>query len=494
MIRYHSGAVTVLGITVAAVLLDLSTFHGLHHADSLVPVLISLHKWTFYYWEQNRYGMLTALLASPFDHPLTNLLVQNGITIWAGMACFPLAARYFGAGRLSGAIGLVALSLFVTLAPAQFQWLFFSTFNVFAVSMALGFCGLLIAENNHWSWTRRVMIGAACFLIGSWVNSAMGLMFLPLATLIPFTRWFSGDDPESLLPRETSVKQIASHPLVAKIVYGVGLCGVGSVCAMFLQRTTPYRTTWIVRPPVSEWQALLELAVTDYWNELHPVTWAASGAVMFAMAMALLLMKRYRTANRQGLFTLCAILISSLLYCAAMCVLFQGRWRYAVPSFVMIHVGVCFCLLRPLLASVSARGANRLQTLGMVFTLLAVPTVWGPPSASVVKNRLKTSHSDGLNELIAARCTHVAGDYWKVWPAMYMVNWHYTDNSEPNRIWALSHRSEPTKQYWGHVPTDNIRVGCFVGDPKAAEYRNMLGVKLKHVETQGEIEVWVSGK
>ena len=270
MIRYPTGAVTVLGISVAAVLLDLSTFHGLHHADSLVPVLISLHKWTFYYWEQNRYGMLTALLASPFDHPLTNLLVQNGITIWAGLACFPLAARYFGAGRLSGTIGFVAMGLFFLVASPLFQWLFLSTFNVFAISMALGFCGLLMAENNHWSWTRRVITGAACFLIGSWVNSAMGLMFLPLATLVPFTRWFSGDDPESLLPRETGVKQIASHPLVAKIVYGVGLCGFGSVCAMFLQRTTPYRTTWIVRPPMNEWPPLLELAVTDCWDELQP--------------------------------------------------------------------------------------------------------------------------------------------------------------------------------------------------------------------------------
>ena len=494
MIRYHSGAVTVLGITVAAVLLDLSTFHGLHHADSLVPVLISLHKWTFYYWEQNRYGMLTALLASPFDHPLTNLLVQNGITIWAGMACFPLAARYFGAGRLSGAIGLVALSLFVTLAPAQFQWLFFSTFNVFAVSMALGFCGLLMAENNHWSWTRRVMIGAACFLIGSWVNSAMGLMFLPLATLIPFTRWFSGDDPESLLPRETSVKQIASHPLVAKIVYGVGLCGVGSVCAMFLQRTTPYRTTWIVRPPVSEWPQLLEHAGAGFFEEQRPIIWVVSLLIMVVIMIRLLFKTAYRTITKRSLLTLLAILISASAYCVAMWILFQGRWRYAVPSFVMIHIGVCYFLYRTLLANISDRWLKMFH-IALVFSALgAVVNDWGYPSVSSVENHLKSAHPVGVNELIAARCTHVAGDYWKVWPAMYMVNWHYTDNSEPNRIWALSHRSEPTKQYWGHVPTDNIRVGCFVGDPKAAEYRNMLGVKLKHVETQGEIEVWVSGK
>ena len=491
MIRYHSGAVTVLGITVAAVLLDLSTFHGLHHADSLVPVLISLHKWTFYYWEQNRYGMLTALLASPFDHPLTNLLVQNGITIWAGLACFPLAARYFGGKQFSGIIGFAAIALFLLFAPPLFQWLFFSTFNVFAVSLALGLCGLLMAERTWWPWWVRVLVGAACFAIGCWVNSALGLMLLPLTVLVPFTRWFSGDDPDALLPRNTGVKQIASHPLVAKIVYGVGLCGFGSVCAMFLQRTTPYRTTWIVRPPVNEWPTLIEHALTDCWQELQPRVWALCIGVILALAIALTFSTRHQTASKRNLYTLLAILVSASSYCAAMWIFFQGRWRYAIPSLVLIHVGVCVCRFGPLLAHFSQPRLARIQTVLALLVVTSVFITWGFPSAFNVETCLKSAHSDGVNELIAARCTHVAGDYWKVWPAMLMVNWHYTDNGVNDRIWALSHRSEPTKQYWANIPTNRIRVGCYSGDPKAAEYRNMLGVKLKHVETQGEIEVWV---
>ena len=88
----------LLWVTVTAIVLDFGILHHFHDADSLVPVLISLYRWTPFYWEQDRYGMLVALLATPFDHPFTNLLVQNGITIWAGLICFPLATRYLTPG------------------------------------------------------------------------------------------------------------------------------------------------------------------------------------------------------------------------------------------------------------------------------------------------------------------------------------------------------------------------------------------------------------
>ena len=49
----------------AALLLDLSGFHALEHGDSIVPVLVSLQRWTPFYWDQERFGMLVPLLARP---------------------------------------------------------------------------------------------------------------------------------------------------------------------------------------------------------------------------------------------------------------------------------------------------------------------------------------------------------------------------------------------------------------------------------------------
>src|SRR5271165_4625851 len=71
------------------------------HADSLVPVLVSLQHWTPYYWETDRYGMLLPLLAMPFRNPLTNMMVQSALGIFAGLsASFLLVYYYFGKSRI----------------------------------------------------------------------------------------------------------------------------------------------------------------------------------------------------------------------------------------------------------------------------------------------------------------------------------------------------------------------------------------------------------
>ena len=64
-----------------AVWIDLSPIHRFHNSDSLIPVLMSLDRWTPFYWEQNRFGMLVPLLALPFRDPFANLLVQEVETV-----------------------------------------------------------------------------------------------------------------------------------------------------------------------------------------------------------------------------------------------------------------------------------------------------------------------------------------------------------------------------------------------------------------------------
>ena len=42
-----------------------------------MPVLVSLQRWTPFYWDQERYGMLIPALALPVRDPLLNLLLQR---------------------------------------------------------------------------------------------------------------------------------------------------------------------------------------------------------------------------------------------------------------------------------------------------------------------------------------------------------------------------------------------------------------------------------
>ena len=91
---------------VLAVCIDLGNSHRAENADSLVPILVSLQKWTIFYWDQKRFGMLVPLLAMPVQSPLGNLLVQNAITIFSGLAVGFLLPRYFVGGRAWPLVGM----------------------------------------------------------------------------------------------------------------------------------------------------------------------------------------------------------------------------------------------------------------------------------------------------------------------------------------------------------------------------------------------------
>lgn len=73
--RRAAVALFLLATALAAVVVDLSGAPAGHHADSVIPVLTSLYHWEPFFWGTDRNGQLLPLLALPFAHPFTNLLV-----------------------------------------------------------------------------------------------------------------------------------------------------------------------------------------------------------------------------------------------------------------------------------------------------------------------------------------------------------------------------------------------------------------------------------
>jgi hypothetical protein len=50
----------------AALWIDFGSIHRLHHADSLIPTLMSLIRWQPFFWEQDRFGMLIPCWRCPW--------------------------------------------------------------------------------------------------------------------------------------------------------------------------------------------------------------------------------------------------------------------------------------------------------------------------------------------------------------------------------------------------------------------------------------------
>src|SRR5262245_16351545 len=155
---------------VAALWIDFSRIHLGQTSDSLIPVLVSLQQWTPFYWEQSRFGMLTPLLAIPFDHPLANLLVQDGVMIFAGLAAIGLLTRFFIRSRIwfTVACGSSAVFLLCLAEPLRCDYLIAQPYGL---SFSLGLAAILLLEKRG-TW-RRWSIVTVLMLLASWVNLAV---------------------------------------------------------------------------------------------------------------------------------------------------------------------------------------------------------------------------------------------------------------------------------------------------------------------------------
>jgi hypothetical protein len=168
----------------AAVLADFGNLHREHQIDSLTPVLISLQHWTLFFWCQDRVGMLVPLLALPLRDPLANLLFQEAVYVFAGLAAMFLLARYVLRDETFPLVGGVMASAFLALAPAGYRFDFFNT-TFYGVWLALGLAGLLLNESRPDGsvpgW--RLALAFGVLLLTHWVYSAASLVFVPLVLL-----------------------------------------------------------------------------------------------------------------------------------------------------------------------------------------------------------------------------------------------------------------------------------------------------------------------
>ena len=179
--------VYLLLCALAALWADLGTLHRLQHGDSLLPVLVSLQRWTPFFWEQDRYGMLIPLLARPVRNPFGNLLVQGFLNVSCGLSAFFVLARYMRPGATYPLVGALGAAAFLILTPAPYRFDYLMDAN-YGVWLVLGLGGLIVAEptpgaESGWAaWGRR-LVALGLIVLAHWVYRATVLY---LGTLVVF--------------------------------------------------------------------------------------------------------------------------------------------------------------------------------------------------------------------------------------------------------------------------------------------------------------------
>ena len=444
---------TLLLVAAIATWIDLSRIHALQGADSFIPILVSLQRWTPFFWGQDRFGMLVPLIAMPLQNPLANLLVQSWLMLAATLLAPFLMARWL-AGPASGwfLAGTLtnALLLLIARPEAQFDWL---VVQPYALSITLGTAGLLAAEHTSIAATAAALI---LMLLAHWVNLGVAAALIPLVL-------FRG----RLVLRSMLVA-------VAGAAGGIALVSLAST------RTT---TNLI---PVAEWpNAWLQLLGKVLTPFLYPafvvvIAIAAASGVIFLWARA----ERRDAARPASIAVLGAAAYSLFIGTSRWVQMNQYFPRYVYPSILLCTVAAA------IVATALVRHRSKLVT-ALIVGVLAIATGagYGRPSLGGVRSTLDQHFGTMTPDVIANGARVIGGNYWTVWPAVFHANLTvYRQAGEHRPIYGLTFRSSETNGLWTGEP--GVVLAARPGDIELERYADRAGVVIEFVERRGAIDTF----
>jgi hypothetical protein len=453
---------------VLALWLDGGDFHGFNTADSLVPVLASLYKWTPYFWECNRIGMLVPLVAAPFQHPLTNLLVQGWLVLFAAFAGFFLLSRYALRTPSWPLVGALAAGIFVGLSEPLFC--FNATFGQphYCVAVALGLGGLLLTQpppDGGLPW-RRLPVALALLLLGVWVNSALVVLLAPLAVLRSLLRPRPAGRPRAWLRGALDGEAVLTLALLAAAA-GAGHVGRSLVSTLDDPLT---RSGLGVRHWPHAWAAL---AANTWKVAIAPR--AGAFAALTALVGPMLLVPAVRRNAPAALRAALVVAAAGLLYGMAVGTLGWVAandfcFKYWIPAVFFLETALAVVALAPLAALLRPRARRALGVLCAAALLAAVAAQQVLPSPARVRAALdrlpqRVPLPQRTAEVLNSRATHLLGTYGDVWVSVFHANLVLCERGEERRVWGVGGRSMATWDLWGRRPPEELRLAAFLDGP-----------------------------
>ncbi|HJX26779.1 MAG TPA: hypothetical protein VJ885_02615, partial [Thermoanaerobaculia bacterium] len=472
--RWWLAAVAVLAATLG-LWIDLTPIHRHHNADSIVQILASLVHWTPFFWEQNRFGQLVPLLALPIENPWHNLLFQVWLRLLALAASFFLLARVAVPRPWWPAVGGAALGCFLLAKSPAHQTYLLAQPYFQAMALALG--GVLLIDSGR---RAQRIAGSVLVAIAFWVSLATLFWLLPLL----------------LLRRLLGLERTDRGSYVFLLT---GACFAASLAASALDALFGFGGTDLGPSPVADWpKAWLGLG-EGALRYLSP-RWAAGvGLTLCAVAVLALSGRRFGSWRRRARPALAAglcLLGTALGEIAALGTsgwihLMQYDSRFIVSGLIALIVAGPALVLTLLLEETTPLWRRTANALALVALLPITFLRYGPPSPTGARQALDAGLGRHSAEIIASGGTHVIGNFWRVWPAVFHANLALFERGESRRVWGLTFRSLPTRALWNRPDWGSARFAALGSEEEIEAYRERFGIpRLFRKADLGRVEIY----
>jgi hypothetical protein len=440
----------VLGCIAAAVCVDFSRYHERQHADSLIPILCSLYQWTPFYWGQDRLGMILPAVAAPVKDPFANLLVQNGIAIAACLGWMGLSSWYLLRDRSWCIVGGMSVVILLVKFPEGERFHLFNGSQPYPLAM-LGAVGAILLAAGRGRMLLRLAIASLLTAAAYWYNSGVGVIVAPLA----------------FLRLVTSFREAGSR---REFVAATLFTAAGTLFGRLLMKYASSYASQLDFAPADTWPSAWATLAESVWARFDDYILKVSSLGLFGVLWACGRESRAAAVRAwKAVFVVVTWLVVQWLAFGTM------EWvqkndndiRYLFMGILAVIPAFAATAFAPL-ASFIERD-RMFAVLMMAAMPLAAVVAYGPPSLSAARAGVEQSCGLWTADLQTARCTHIVGEYWDVWPAMFHLN--MVQPQEPP-VWGVAFRAECCEFRWKPAADEPFRLGFlkrFAGAVYAAD-------------------------
>ena len=396
------------------------------NADGLLQTLMSLEHLTVFFWEQNRFANLVPLLTRGITDPTANAQAQLAIRIVAGAAA-PLLftaplVRHGNILRVCR-MALLATCLALAFVPQRYLWEWFIEASPYGTSFALGGCALLsfdAARRRDGAIAMALRCGGLLLTIAAYmVNMSLVLLTAPLFGLLAITRG-------------------------SRLAIEFGLAStIGGIATVIASNSVAAPQT-VLRFGESF------IGLTYYLWVFTQKPGYFLGAMLALFALSLGVGKALKRGVDEELLGYGLIMLATFVF--AFVGISLNSWvianglhpRYIVPLYILAASLGGISLVTMLEAAAAARSRTWICLgLCLATSLLAsrrsLPPV--PREAGIVSTTVQVTASAAAADLIRLKLDGIAGDYWLVWPTVFLADQHVHDlGRPPGHIFGASYR------------------------------------------------------